>query len=239
MSEMTTKYEVLYKFEARAVVEAPDPLNAVVRLKQALGPTGLPAPFRSYFMCGVSVEIWEPCLGDKDRRYEDLGLGDLRDKDKYEVRGPGDIGYDSRMTIPVLGDPDPLYKLYPNDPILGLPVVGYRRVRVPVQVTRDDHFAIIELEENPVGSTPWGDGAPWGTVVFIYNTTKKAAPGDAVVVLHEHKLAVRRYEPQDDGQVCLRSAEAKCQTWVLPAGEVNIQGVVISQEVDLHDSGWA
>ena len=235
MSETTTKYEIFYKFEARAVVEAPDPLNAVVRLRHALG-TGRSSPFRSYFMSGVAVEIWEPCLGGEDRPPE---LRHLRDKDRYEVRGPGDMGYDPRMTLPILGDPDPRYKLFPTDPILGLPVMSHRRVRVPVQITRDDRFAIIELVENPVGSTPWGDDRPWGTVVFIYNITRKAAPGDAVVVLHEQKLAVRRYEPRDDGQVCLRSAEAKCPTWVLPAGEVNIQGVVISQEIDLHDSGWA
>ena len=72
---MTTKYEVFYKFEARSVVEARDREHAVERLKEAIGTR---FPFRSHFMEGVSVELWEPNLGDTDT---------------YEVRGPGDLAY--------------------------------------------------------------------------------------------------------------------------------------------------
>jgi hypothetical protein len=60
-----------------------------------------------------------------------------------------------------------------------------------------------------------------------------------VVVMQQHSLTVRYYEPQPNGQVCLRSVEPACPTWVLSADKVNIRGVVVDWHIDLHDSGWA
>jgi hypothetical protein len=145
--------------------------------------------------------------------------------------GDDDIYTMRLMTLPVLGDP------HPADPTQRLPVVRHRWVYVPRRVAPDDRLAMIALEVT--SSTDWGEDLPWGLVYFIFKLTKEAAPGNAVVVLHEHKLALRLYEPQDDGQVCLRSVEPKCPTWILPAGEMNLQGVVVGHHTVPADSGWA
>jgi hypothetical protein len=142
------------------------------------------------------------------------------------------------LALPVLGDPDPA------DRTQSLPVVRWRKVYLTGKDERADRYAIVELQgEDPIRGTElrWDtyNVEDWGTAYFVFKRTKEAAPGDAVVVLHEHKLTVRHYEPQENGLVCLRSVEQKCPTWILSADEVNIQGVVVKWGIDLHDSGWA
>ena len=144
--------------------------------------------------------------------------------------GDDDFSTKRWMTLPVLGDPDPA------DPTQRLPVVRTRGVYAPGKVAPDDQLAMIALE---VFQMCWDTRVPYGTVYFIFKLTKEAAPGDAVVVLDGHKLALRQYGPQDDGQVCLRSFERECPTRVLPAGEVHIQGVVVGHHTVPADSGWA
>jgi SOS-response transcriptional repressor LexA len=78
-----------------------------------------------------------------------------------------------------------------------------------------------------------------GTAYFVFKRTKEAAPGDVVVVVRENCLTVRRFELQVDGQVCLRSVEPACPTWIVSADDVKVQGVVVDWGIDLHDSGWA
>ena len=156
-----------------------------------------------------------------------MGANDRDDNDS--------LGSEEYMTIPVFGNPDPA------DPAQRLPVVGDRGVYVPREkFARDDRLAMIKLEEDPLTGS---EHEPWISdlyyIYFIFKLTKEAAPGDAVVVLHEQNLAVRKYEPQGNGQVCLRSVEPKCPTWVLPAGEVNLQGVVIMRYLRPNDMGWA
>ena len=133
------------------------------------------------------------------------------------------------MKLPVLGNPDP------TDPTQTLPVVSYRSFYRPKAVAPDERLAYVELDVDPVGDAV-SDAKRY---LFLFRPTKQAAPGDVVVVLHEHKLAVRRYEPQENGQVCLRSAVLNCPTWILPALAVNLQGVAIIREIDVYDSGWA
>jgi hypothetical protein len=122
--------------------------------------------------------------------------------------------------------------------------VRWRKVYLQSQDPRPDQYAIVELQgEDPLRGNElrWDPRYPedWGTAYFIFKRTKDAAAGDAVVVLHEHKLTVRHYEPEENGKVCLRSVDRNCPTWTLPADQVNIQGVVVDWHIDLHDSGWA
>jgi hypothetical protein len=134
------------------------------------------------------------------------------------------------LTLPVLRAADFV------DNTRNLTVPRKRKVYVTGKDEPEDRYAVVELDEvDPI----WGTDARFGTVYYVFKRTNEAAPGDVVVVLHERKLTVRHYEPQDNGKVCLRSVEPKCPTWILPADEVNIKGVVVKWGVDLHDSGWA
>ena len=144
----------------------------------------------------------------------------------------------THLSLPVVGAPDP------GDPTQSLPVVRRRNVVLTGEHEHADQYAIVEFHgEDPLRGTKLRWDAPsedyWGTAYFIFKRTKEAAAGDAVVILHERHLAVRHYEPREDGQVCLRSEEQTCPTWILPADDVNIQGVVVEEGIDLHDSGWA
>jgi len=150
--------------------------------------------------------------------------------DIIQEDGDDDFSTKRWMTLPVLGDPDPA------DPTQRLPVVRKRGVYAPGKLAPDDQLAMIALE---VFHMCWDTLVPYGTVYFIVKLTEDAAPGEAVVVLREHKLALRQYEPQDNGHVCLRSFERECPAWVLPAGEVNIRGVVVGHHTVPADSGWA
>ena len=144
----------------------------------------------------------------------------------------------TRLSLPVVGAPDP------DDPTQSLPVVRRRNVCLTGGHEHTDQYAVVELHgEDPLEGTElrWNASSEddWGTAYFIFKRTKEAAAGDAVVILHEHQLTVRHYEPQEDGRVCLRSEGQTCPTWILPADDVNIQGVVVEGGIDLHDSGWA
>jgi hypothetical protein len=140
------------------------------------------------------------------------------------------------LALPVLGNPNPA------DRTQSLPVVRSRKVYLRGKDERADQYAIVELQgEDPLRGNKlrWGNEEDWGTAYFVFKRTKETAPGDNVVVLHEHKLTVRHYEPQENGQVCLRSVDPNCATWILPTDKVNIQGVVVDWGIDRHDSGWA
>lgn len=140
--------------------------------------------------------------------------------------------------LPVVGAPERA------DAMERLAFVRHRRIHPIRDAESIDHYAIVELHgEDPIGGTQlrWGavDEDDCGTAYFVFRRTKEAAAGDVVVVLHQHLLTVRYYEPDGNGQVCLRSVEPTCPTWLLSADDVNIQGVVVERAIDLHDSGWA
>jgi hypothetical protein len=144
----------------------------------------------------------------------------------------------TRMSLPVVGAPDP------GDPTQSLPIVRWRNVSLIGKHEHPDQYAVVELHgEDPLEGTElrWNASSAddWGTAYFIFKRTKEATAGNGVVVLYEHHLTVRHFEPQEDGRVCLRSVEPTCPTWIIPADDVNIQGVVVQAGIDLHDSGWA
>ena len=139
--------------------------------------------------------------------------------------------------LPVVGVPDR------DEAIERLPVVGERRVHPMGNDEAIDQFAVVELRgEDPIGGNPrWADvdADDCPTAYFVFKYTKEATAGDIIVVMHQQTLTVRYFEPQGNGRVCLRSAEPMCPTWELSADDVNIQGVVVYRQTDLHDSGWA